>query len=167
MRARPWSEAWKCRRTLFSEKNQAGGSSMIRGEAIHARKDYMDIAVGGYKRHNAPCQNIVMPASNSCHLNRRRLHAQIISIPDRYCFALSLKCGVSVGSYRKLSNNAREERDRAANELQRLDAAPAALNGTKYGNRTGTHTLSAAARARIAAAQRKRWAKVRAAGKKA
>ena len=59
----------------------------------------------------------------------------------------------------------KQERARAAKELQRLDAALAALNGAKYGKRTGTHTMSAAARARITAAQRKRWAKFRA-GKK-
>ncbi len=56
----------------------------------------------------------------------------------------------------------RSERDRAAKELQRLDAAIAALNGGQYGKRTGRRRLSAAARARIAAAQRARWAKVRA-----
>jgi hypothetical protein len=56
----------------------------------------------------------------------------------------------------------RKERDRAAKEVQRLDAALAALNRNSYGKRTGGGTLSAAARARIAAAQRARWAKVRA-----
>ena len=56
----------------------------------------------------------------------------------------------------------REERDRGSEEVQRLDAALAALNGNSYGKRTGRVTLSAAARARIAAAQRARWAKVRA-----
>jgi hypothetical protein len=55
-----------------------------------------------------------------------------------------------------------KERDRAAKEVQRLDAALVALNGNSYGKRTGGGTLSAAARARIAAAQRARWAKVRA-----
>jgi hypothetical protein len=56
----------------------------------------------------------------------------------------------------------RTERDRAAKEVQRLDAALAALNGTSYGKRTRGGRLSAAARARIAAAQRARRAKVRA-----
>ena len=56
----------------------------------------------------------------------------------------------------------RKERDRAAKEVERLNAALAALNGNPYGKRTGGVTLSAAARERIAAAQRARWAKVRA-----
>jgi len=55
----------------------------------------------------------------------------------------------------------KKERDRAAREVQRLDAALAALNGNSHGKRTGGGTLSAAARARIAAAQRARWAKVK------
>src|SRR5229473_7537 len=53
-----------------------------------------------------------------------------------------------------------KERSRVAKDLQRLDSALAALNG-EPGKRTGIRTLSAAARARIAAAQRARWAKVR------
>lgn len=65
----------------------------------------------------------------------------------------------------------RSERDRAARELDRLDAAIAALNHVAGGNgrksagvrrgRRPRRKLSAAARARIAAAQRARWAKVR------
>jgi hypothetical protein len=54
------------------------------------------------------------------------------------------------------------ERDRAAREVEQLDAALAALNGS-HGIRTGTRgVMSAAGRARIAAAQRARWAKVKA-----
>lgn len=56
----------------------------------------------------------------------------------------------------------RQERDRAAKTLERLDAALAALNGDSSGRRGGRGRLSTAARARIAAAQRARWAKVRA-----
>lgn len=56
----------------------------------------------------------------------------------------------------------RKERDRAAKELEQLSAALVALNANSHGKRTGGGTLSAAARARIAAAQRARWAKVRA-----
>lgn len=59
----------------------------------------------------------------------------------------------------------RKERNRAAKEVQRLDSAIAALGGAKYGKRTGSK-ISAAGRARIAAAQRARWAKVRAGKKK-
>jgi hypothetical protein len=56
----------------------------------------------------------------------------------------------------------RKERDEAAITVERLDAALAALNGDSYGKRTGNRRhSSAAARARIAAAQRARWAKVR------
>lgn len=58
----------------------------------------------------------------------------------------------------------RKERDRAARTVEQLDAALAALAGVSgKGRRTGSR-LSAAARARIAAAQRARWAKVRAKG---
>lgn len=57
------------------------------------------------------------------------------------------------------------ERDRASKNVERLNAALAALNGSfgnSQGKRIGTRPrLSAAARARIAAAQRARWAKVR------
>jgi hypothetical protein len=59
----------------------------------------------------------------------------------------------------------REERDQAASVVERLDAALAALNGGSYGKRTGNRRhLSAAARERIAASQRARWAKVRSNG---
>jgi hypothetical protein len=56
----------------------------------------------------------------------------------------------------------RRERDQAARTVEQLDAALAALNGGSHGKRTGTRSrLSAAARARIATAQRARWAKLR------
>ena len=56
----------------------------------------------------------------------------------------------------------KRERDDAAKTVQRLDAAIAALNGASHGKSTPTRKpLSAAARARIAAAQRARWAKLR------
>ena len=55
-----------------------------------------------------------------------------------------------------------QERARAAREVECLDAALAALNGS-HGEWTGTRgRMSAAGRARIAAAQRARWAKVKA-----
>ena len=67
----------------------------------------------------------------------------------------------------------RQERDRLSRELDRLDNAIAALGhiGGRTSGRTGVATrrgrrprrkLSAAARARIAAAQRARWAKMKA-----
>ena len=54
-----------------------------------------------------------------------------------------------------------KERDQAARTVEQLDAALAALTGVS-GKRTGIRRkISAAGRARIAAAQRARWAKVR------
>jgi hypothetical protein len=60
----------------------------------------------------------------------------------------------------------RKERDQAAKTVRQLDAALAALDGISGGKRTSSRrgSLSAAARARIAAAQRARWARVRANG---
>jgi hypothetical protein len=55
----------------------------------------------------------------------------------------------------------RKERDQAAKTVGRLDAALAALNGGSHGRTATRHTISAAGRARIAAAQRARWARVR------
>ena len=55
----------------------------------------------------------------------------------------------------------RQERARAAREVERLDSALAALNAVGP-KRMGGRRLSTAARARIAAAQRARWAKVKA-----
>jgi hypothetical protein len=55
----------------------------------------------------------------------------------------------------------RKERDQAAKVLEGLDAALAALNGGPYRRTASRSPMSAAGRARIAAAQRARWAKVR------
>jgi len=52
-----------------------------------------------------------------------------------------------------------QERTRLASQLENLNNALSALNGTGN-NRTG-RTVSAAGRARIAAAQQARWAKVK------
>ncbi len=55
----------------------------------------------------------------------------------------------------------RKERDHAARTVEQIDAALAALSGGSYGRKTRTRRkISAAGRARIAAAQRARWAKV-------
>ena len=54
----------------------------------------------------------------------------------------------------------KKEQDRLTRELRGIGAALAAF-GKSYGKGTSTRRLSAAARARIAAAQRARWAKVR------
>jgi hypothetical protein len=54
----------------------------------------------------------------------------------------------------------KKEQDRLTKELRGVGAALAAF-GKTYAKGTSTRTLSASARARIAAAQRARWAKVR------
>jgi hypothetical protein len=59
----------------------------------------------------------------------------------------------------------KKEQNRLTKELRGITAALAAF-GQTYAKGTGTRRLSAAARERIAAAQRKRWAKVRANGGK-
>jgi hypothetical protein len=60
----------------------------------------------------------------------------------------------------------KKERDRAEKHLSALNLALAAFVGTYYGNAAKParkkRTMSAAGRKRIAAAQRARWAKVRA-----
>src|SRR5437899_10807778 len=54
------------------------------------------------------------------------------------------------------------ERDKAAQQVNALDTAIRALSGlNSTGATRGRWTMSAAARARIAAAQRARWAKVK------
>lgn len=54
----------------------------------------------------------------------------------------------------------RKEHDRLTTELSGISAALHAF-GAAYGRRTGSRSISAAGRARIAAAQKARWAKVR------
>ena len=54
----------------------------------------------------------------------------------------------------------KKEQHRLAYEMQRISAALVAL-GKSHRKGSGTRQLSASARARIAAAQRARWAKVR------
>jgi hypothetical protein len=51
------------------------------------------------------------------------------------------------------------ERTRLVSQLENLNRAVSALNGT--GNRQGGRTISAAGRRKIAAAQRARWAKAK------
>jgi hypothetical protein len=58
----------------------------------------------------------------------------------------------------------KKEQDRLTTELRGIGAALAAF-GQAYGKGTGTRKLSKSARARIAAAQRARWAKFRATAK--
>ena len=69
----------------------------------------------------------------------------------------------------------RQERKRAEGELKQLEKVIAQLSKVRHGNSHASsgpgkrmkHRLSAAARERIAAAQRKRWAKVRAQSRQA
>ena len=67
----------------------------------------------------------------------------------------------------------RAERERAQKTVEQIDAALSALDGVSrkrsrfFGRKfTGRRSMSAAARKRIAAAQRARWAKWKAAKKK-
>jgi ABC-type hemin transport system substrate-binding protein len=59
----------------------------------------------------------------------------------------------------------KKEQHRLTRELRGIGAALAAF-GKAYGKGTGARKLSASARARMAAAQKARWAKVKAAKKK-
>jgi hypothetical protein len=54
----------------------------------------------------------------------------------------------------------KKEQDRLTKELRGIGAALAAF-GQAYGTETGARKVSASARARMAAAQKARWAKVR------
>jgi len=56
-------------------------------------------------------------------------------------------------------NELKKEQARVSFQLQQVSTALAALGNVSNGNRRGT--MSAAGRARIAAAQRARWAKVK------
>ena len=57
--------------------------------------------------------------------------------------------------------NLEQERARLASQLGRLNSAISALTGVSHGGTRPTPKISAAGRARIAAAQRARWAKVK------
>src|SRR6266404_7040741 len=57
-------------------------------------------------------------------------------------------------------NQLQQERNRLSAQLERLNKAVSALNGISN-SRTSRRTISASGRARIAAAQRARWAKVK------
>jgi len=77
-----------------------------------------------------------------------------VNIPKREEFMTTL-----TGVLRQLKN----QRQRAQTEVERIDAAIAALSGSgwKRTGNSGSRRLSAAARRRIAAAQRARWAKIK------
>jgi hypothetical protein len=60
----------------------------------------------------------------------------------------------------------RRERERAQKEVQRIDAALAALGSLSSNGSSRQHTMSAAARRRISLAQKARWAKQKASPKR-
>lgn len=66
-----------------------------------------------------------------------------------------------MGTVSSIVKQLKNERDRVEKQLSGLNAAISAFAGV-YTGTTKRRKMSAKARARIAAAQRKRWAKVRA-----
>jgi hypothetical protein len=67
------------------------------------------------------------------------------------------------GESMNLVKELKREMEKASKRVKSLAAAIAALGGENFSNhKTGRREMSAAARARISAAQKARWAKVRA-----
>jgi hypothetical protein len=79
--------------------------------------------------------------------------------PNRLLVTISRE-GNSMSDIAGVVRLLKKEQDRLTKELRGISAALAAF-GQAYGKATGTRKLSASARARIAVAQRARWAKVR------
>jgi len=72
--------------------------------------------------------------------------------------------GLKMGSVSSIVRQIKEERDRVAKQLSGMDAALTAFAGVySNGQPKKRRKMSLAARKRIAAAQRRRWANVRAA----
>ncbi|MGA8500274.1 MAG: hypothetical protein WB683_01890 [Candidatus Sulfotelmatobacter sp.] len=69
-----------------------------------------------------------------------------------------------MGNVSVIVKQLKKERDKVEKQLSGLNAALAAFVGTYYGAKATRkkRTMSAAARKRIAAAQRARWAKIKA-----
>jgi hypothetical protein len=71
-----------------------------------------------------------------------------------------------MGNVSRIVKELKRERDKVEKQLSGLNAALAAFVGTYYGNGAKPtrrkRTISAAGRKKIAAAQRARWAKIRA-----
>src|SRR5437773_10886683 len=65
------------------------------------------------------------------------------------------------GEYMDIIAQLKIERDKAAQQVNALDMAIRALSGTATQGSRGRRTMSAAARARISASQKARWAKSR------
>jgi hypothetical protein len=79
--------------------------------------------------------------------------------------SLAVRGGINnMGTVSKIVKQLKKERDRVEKQLSGLNAALSAFAGVYAGKKPTRkrRTLSAAGRARIATAQRKRWAKIRA-----
>src|SRR5579864_6955252 len=87
-----------------------------------------------------------------------------MSLLARFVLIQSPARGNSMSNLSGVVHLLEQERDRLAKELHRIGAALAAF-GHAPSNGTGRRKMSAAGRARIVAAQRARWAKVRGAAK--
>lgn len=97
----------------------------------------------------------------------RLVHRALTIIPSATTIAGHLSCynPREVDSMANLGNVVqmlKKEHDRLTNQMERISAALAAF-GSAYGKQTGVRRqMSASGRARIAAAQRARWAKLKA-----
>jgi hypothetical protein len=67
-----------------------------------------------------------------------------------------------MGNLSAVVKELKTERERAQKEMQRIDAALAALGNLSSNGSSRQHTMSAAGRKRISLAQKARWAKQRA-----
>lgn len=80
------------------------------------------------------------------------------------CYDAELRGNQPMGNVSVIVKQLRKERDKVEKQLSGLNAALAAFVGTYYGAKPTRkkRTMSAAGRKKIAAAQRARWAKIRA-----
>ena len=103
-------------------------------------------------------------AVQSCSLLKTRLIN--ISLPTSCPRPVMIFAGQGdepMGNVSVIVKQLTKERDKVEKQLTGLNAALAAFVGTYYGAKpTKKRTMSAAGRKRIAAAQRKRWAKIKA-----
>jgi hypothetical protein len=67
-----------------------------------------------------------------------------------------------MGNLSAVVQELKRERERAQKDVQRIDAALAALGSLSSNSSSRQHTMSAAARRRISLAQKARWAKQKA-----
>jgi hypothetical protein len=116
-------------------------------------------------RSNRWKTRLLLWRDRSCIVN---YHDWLMSTPRNMCggrnsdhrFAVRSSTMPAMSNLTSVLNQLEQERTRLAFQIESLTNALSALNGT--GNkRTGKRTMSAAGRARIAAAQRARWAKAK------